>query len=263
MRQKIVVGNWKMYTTANSARQLAKAIVEGMDSTDRVVAVAVCPPFPYLALVGEILKGSRIALGAQNLFPEKDGAFTGEVSPTMLLDLGCTYVILGHSERRNKLGESDAFINHKVRVALAAGLHVILCVGETLDQREADQTEAVLDRQLIQGLAGLSVEAVTRLSIAYEPVWAIGSLGHHATLQQAQEAHAVIRRRFGQMFEETSAQTLTIQYGGSVKPENAAALLNGHGIDGALIGAASLNADQFLAIIRAGISEPQTKGEPA
>ena len=262
MRQKIVVGNWKMYTTATSARQLANAIVEGMDN-ERRVAVAVCPPFPYLALVGERLKGSRVALGAQNLFPEKDGAFTGEVSPTMLLDLGCTYVILGHSERRHKLGESDAFINHKVRVALAASLHVILCVGETLDQREAGQTEAVLDRQLVQGLAGLSGEAVTRLSIAYEPVWAIGSLGHHATPQQAQEAHAVIRRRFGQMFEETSAQTLTIQYGGSVKPENAAALLSGHGIDGALIGAASLNADQFLAIIRAGISEPQTKGEPA
>ena len=155
------------------------------------------------------------------------------------------------------------FINHKVRVALAAGLSVIFCVGETLDQREADQTEAVLDRQLRQGLAGLSADTVPRLSIAYEPVWAIGGHGHHATPQQVQEAHVVIRRRFGQMFEETSAQTLTIQYGGSVKPENAAGLLSQHGVDGALIGAASLNADQFLAIVRAGISEPQTEGEPA
>ena len=262
MRQKFVVGNWKMYTTAADARLLAKAVVDGVGIEDRV-SVVVCPPFPYLALVGEILKGSRVALGAQNLFPEKEGAFTGEVSPTMLLDLGCKYVILGHSERRHKLGESDTFINQKVRVALDAGLDVIFCVGETLDQREADQTEAVLDRQLIQGLAGLSADTLTRLSIAYEPVWAIGSLGHRATPQQAQEAHAVIRRRFGQMFGEKSAQTLAIQYGGSVKPENAAALLSRHGVDGALIGAASLNADQFLAIVRAGISEPQTEGESA
>ena len=168
IRQKFVVGNWKMYTTAAEARRLAKAIVEGVGREDRV-SVAVCPPFPYLALVGEMLMGSRVALGAQNLFPEKEGAFTGEVSPTMLLDLRCTYVILGHSERRHTLGESDAFINQKVRVALAAGLDVILCVGETLDQRETDQTDAVLDRQLVQGLAGLSAETVTRLSIAYEP----------------------------------------------------------------------------------------------
>jgi triosephosphate isomerase len=262
IRQKFVVGNWKMYTTAADASRLAKAIVDGVGREDRV-SVTVCPPFPYLGLVGEILKGSRVALGAQNLYPEKEGAFTGEVSPTMLLDVGCKYVILGHSERRHKLGESDTFINQKVRVALAAGLDVILCVGETQDQREADQTEAVLDRQLIQGLAGLSADTLTRLSIAYEPVWAIGGQGHHATPQQAQEAHAVIRRRFSQMFGEKSAQTLAIQYGGSVKPENAAALLSRHGVDGALIGGASLNADQFLAIVRAGISAAQTEGESA
>ena len=225
MRQKFIVGNWKMHTTAAEASRLAKAIVDGMGIEDRV-SVAVCPPFPYLALVGEILKGSRVALGAQNLYPEKEGAFTGEVSPTMLLDLGCKYVILGHSERRHILGESDAFINQKVRVALAAGLDVILCVGETLDQRKADQTEAVLDRQLIQGLVDVSADTLTRLTIAYEPVWAIGSSGHEATPQQAQEAHALIRRRFGQIFDEKSAQTLAIQYGGSVKPENAAALLS-------------------------------------
>jgi len=260
MHKKFITGNWKMYTTTAAATRLARTIVDGMSTKNRV-SVAVCPPFPYLALVGEILKGSRVALGAQNLFPEKEGAFTGEVSPTMLLDLGCKYVILGHSERRHKLGESDTFINQKVRVALAAGLDVILCVGETLDQREADQTETVLDGQLIQGLAGLSVDTLTHLIIAYEPVWAIGSLGHHATPQQAQEAHAVIRRRFSQMFGEKSAQTLPIQYGGSVKPDNAAALLSQPGVDGALIGAASLNADEFLAIVRAGISASQTKGE--
>jgi triosephosphate isomerase (TIM) len=260
MRQKLVVGNWKMYTTAAIASRLARAVADGVGTEDRV-SVAVCPPFPYLALVGEILKGSRVALGAQNLYPEREGAFTGEVSPTMLLDLGCKYVILGHSERRHKLGESDTFINQKVQVALAAGLDVILCVGETLDQREADQTEAVLDRQLIHGLSGLSADTVTRLSVAYEPVWAIGSQGHHATPQQAQATHAVIRRRFGQMFGEKSAQTLAILYGGSVKPENAAALLGRQGVDGGLIGADSLNADQFLAITRAGICNPQTEGE--
>jgi triosephosphate isomerase len=259
MRQKSVVGNWKMFTTAQEARRLAKAVVDGVGMEDRV-SVAVCPPFPYLALVAEILKGSRVALGAQNLCPEKEGAFTCEVSPTMLKDVGCKVVILGHSERRHKLGESDAFINQKVRVALAAGLDVILCIGETLDQRKVDQTEAVLGRQLIQGLADLTADTLNRLSIAYEPVWAIGNQGHHATPQQAQDAHALIRRRFGQMFGENSAQRLVIQYGGSVKSENAEALLSRPGVDGALIGGASLEANQFLAIARAGIREPKTRG---
>jgi triosephosphate isomerase len=181
----------------------------------------------------------------------------------MLLDLGCKYVILGHSERRHILGESDAFINQKVRIALTAGLDVILCVGETLEQRRADQTEAVLDRQLVQGLVNVSSGTLTRVTIAYEPVWAIGSSGHEATPQQAQDAHALIRRRFCQIYGEKSAQAVVIQYGGSVKPENAASMLNPHGVDGALIGGASLHADQFLAIVRAGISEPQTKGKSA
>ena len=265
IRQKFIVGNWKMHTTAADATRLAKAILDGisiMSGKDRV-SVAVCPPFPYLALVGEILKGSCVALGAQNLYPEMGGAFTGEVSPTMLLDLGCKYVILGHSERRRILGESDAFINQKVRAALTAGLDVILCVGETLDQRNSGQTEAMLDRQLTQGLADVSFGVLNRVTIAYEPLWAIGNLGHHATPQQAQDAHALIRRRVGQMFGEKSAQTLVIQYGGSVKPENAAALLGRPGVDGALIGGASLDAGQFLSIVRAGISEPQTQGKSA
>jgi triosephosphate isomerase (TIM) len=260
MPQKFVVGNWKMYTTAALASRLAKAVADGIGTEDRV-SVAVCPPFPYLALVGEVLKGSRVALGAQNLYPEKEGAFTGEVSPTMLLDLGCKYVILGHSERRQKLGESDAFINQKVQLALAAGLDVIFCCGETLDQRTANQTEAVLDRQIVQGLADLSADSLNRLTIAYEPVWAIGNHRHHATPEQAQNAHGVIRRRFGQMFDDNAAQKLTIQYGGSVEPENAAALLGRPGVDGALIGGASLHAEQFLDIVRTGISNPYTEAK--
>jgi len=265
MRQKFVVGNWKMHTTTADATRLAKEIVDGigtMSIKDRI-SVAVCPPFPYLAVVGEILKGSRVALGAQNLYPEKEGAFTGEVSPTMLLDLGCKYVILGHSERRHILGESDAFINQKVRIALTAALDVILCVGETSDQRNAGQTETVLDRQLSQGLVDVPAEILSRVNVAYEPVWAIGSSGHEATPQEVQEAHALLRRRFAQIFGEKPAQLLAIQYGGSVKPENASTLFSCHGVDGALIGGASLHADQFLAIVLAGVNEPQTIGKSA
>jgi len=262
MGQKFVIGNWKMNTTAAEARHLSQAIANGMGIEDSITVV-VCPPFPYLSLVGEILKGHRVALGAQNLYPEKEGPFTGEVSPTMLLDLGCQYVILGHSDRRHKLGESDTFINQKVQVALAAGLDAIFCVGETLEQRKADQTKKVLDRQLLQGLDGLSAATLTHLSIAYEPVWAIGSSGHHATPQQAQEAHTVIRHRFGQMFGERSAKMLAIHYGGSVNPENADALLRRPGVDGVLIGGDSLNAKQFLAIVKAGISETQSQVEAA
>ena len=265
IRQKFIVGNWKMHTTAADATRLAKAIVDGigiMRGKD-CVSVAVCPPFPYLALVGEILKATCIALGAQNLYPEEDGAFTGEVSPTMLLDLGCKYVILGHSERRRILGESDVFINQKVQVAVTAGLNVILCVGETLDQRKAEQTEAVLDRQLTQGLVDVLSGDLSRMTIAYEPLWAIGNLGHHATPQQAQDSHALIRRCFSRIYGEKSAQAVVIQYGGSVKPENAASMLTPRGVDGALIGGASLHADQFLAIVRAGISEAQIRGKSA
>lgn len=257
MRQKFIIGNWKMHTTAIDASQLAKAVVDGM-VFDNSVTVVVCPPFPYLGLVGDIFRYSHIALGAQNLFPDKAGAFTGEVSPTMLIDLGCKYVILGHSERRQILDESDAFINQKVKIALDCGLHVILCVGETLAQRNAKLTEAVLAQQLINGLAGLSADKLPQLSIAYEPVWAIGDDGHQATPQQANMTHAYIRHCFFQMFGKPSAQALIIQYGGSVNPDNAAALFSEQEIDGVLIGADSLNAEQFLAIIHAA-SKPTAK----
>jgi triosephosphate isomerase len=252
--QKVVVGNWKMHTTSVEAEQLAKGIIDGFDRSEHVTVI-LCPPFPYLALVGEMLKGTQIALGAQNMYPDKEGAFTGEVSPTMLLDLGCKYVILGHSERRHKLGESDAFINQKVECALAAGLNAILCVGETLEQRNAKQTETVLDSQLSQGLANVPPEFFSRLSVAYEPVWAIGNSLHHENPQQAQDALLLIRKKLSQICGEIRAQQMIIQYGGSVETENANAYLGQHDIDGVLIGGASLKADKFLAIVHAAIAE--------
>ncbi len=250
MRKKFVAGNWKMFTNLRSATQLAVSVVQGLRAED--VAVAVCPPFPYLAAVAEALQGSPIMLGAQNCYHEKEGAFTGEVSPAMLLDVGCTHVILGHSERRHKLGESDAFINKKVHAALAAGLNVILCVGETIEEREANRTEDVLDTQIAGSLADITADLLKRVVIAYEPVWAIGT-GRNATPEQAQEAHAYIRRRVGEKLGPAAAQSLLIQYGGSVKPDNAASLMKQPDVDGGLIGGASLQADSFLAIVRAAV----------
>jgi triosephosphate isomerase len=260
MRKKYIIGNWKMHTTTAEAVDLAKAIVKGVGNVEHI-GITICPPFTYLALVGEILKGSHVSLGAQNLYPEKEGAFTGEISPTMLHDVGCTYVILGHSERRHVMGETNRFINQKVLVALGASLTVILCIGETLDQRSTGQAEKVLAGQLVQGLAGVSADALPRLIVAYEPVWAIGSTGHHATPQQVQEMHAFIRRRFGLMFGDKAAQSLPIQYGGSVTPDIAAAFLSLHDVDGALLGGAGLIADQFIAIVHAGMSESQIEGK--
>jgi triosephosphate isomerase len=252
MRQKFIAGNWKMFTTRATAQQLAAAIAQGVGAEERV-SVAVCPPFPYLLPVAEAVRGSRVALGAQDVYPEKEGAFTGEVSPLMLLDCGCSYAIVGHSERRHIVAETDALINRKVKAALAAGLRVILCVGETLTEREANRTEPVLDTQLAGGLAGLNAGAMGNLVIAYEPVWAIGT-GCNATPDQAQQAHAFIRRRVADSFGEETASRLPIQYGGSVKPDNAAVLLAQPDVDGALVGSASLKADQFLAIVRAALA---------
>ncbi len=251
MREKFVAGNWKMYTTAATAKALATAVVQGLGAEKRV-RVAVCPPAPYLAVVAEALRGSAVELGGQNCYTEKEGAFTGEVSPTMLADVGCRWVILGHSERRHKLGETDAFVNRKVHAALAAGLHVILCVGETLEERQADRTETVLDAQLSGSLAGMDAAGMRRLVLAYEPVWAIGT-GVNATPEQAQQAHAYIRRKIAERFGEEAARALPIQYGGSVKPDNAAALLHQPDVDGGLIGGASLKAEPFLAIVRAAL----------
>src|SRR5437870_1495952 len=188
MRKKFVAGNWKMFTTAATAERLTSEVVEGLGSENRVT-VAVCPPFPYLECVAKVLGGSLVTLGAQNLYPEKEGAFTGEVSPVMLVDVGCRYVIVGHSERRHKLGETDNFINRKVKAALAAGLQVILCIGETLEERQANRTETVLESQLRGSLEDLAAESLAHLVVAYEPVWAIGT-GQNATPDQAQAAHA-------------------------------------------------------------------------
>jgi triosephosphate isomerase len=249
MRQPFIAGNWKMFTNTATARDLATAVVTGVGSSTSV-RVAVCPPFPYLATVADALRGSSVALGAQNCYPEKEGAFTGEVSPVMLADVGCRWVILGHSERRHVLGENDAVINRKIKAALAAGLGVIFCVGETLQEREEDRTESVLETQLTGGLDGLEAPEIGRMVVAYEPVWAIGT-GRNATPEQAQQAHAFIRRQIGKEFGEEAAAALLIQYGGSVKPENAASLLNQPDVDGALVGGASLKAEQFLAIVKA------------
>ncbi len=251
-RKKFVAGNWKMNTTAATAKRLASDIVAGLGAEDRV-AVAVCPPFPYLSLVAEIVRGSKIALGAQNAYSEEKGAFTGEVSPTMLRDVGCHLVILGHSERRRKLGESNAFVNRKVHVALGVGLQVILCVGESEEERQANQTEAVLHEQLSGSLAGIPGESLSRLVLAYEPVWAIGT-GQNATPDQAQQAHSYIRGQIRERFGEECARAFPIQYGGSVTPDNAASLMHAPDVDGALVGGASLNAEQFVAIVRAAIA---------
>lgn len=252
MRKLFIAGNWKMYTTAASAAELAAAVVSGVGPESRL-RVGLFPPFPYLSKVGDVIRNTPVALGAQNLYPEKEGAFTGEVSPTMLVDTGCRYVILGHSERRHKLGENNDFINRKVQAGLAAGLEVILCVGETLEQREANRTEQVLDAQLTGGLAGIKTEHLSKVVLAYEPYWAIGT-GRNATPDQAQQAHVFIRGKIGERFGEKAAAGLLIQYGGSVKPDNAASLLGQPDVDGALVGGASLIAGQFLGIIRAGLS---------
>ena len=250
-RPKFVAGNWKMYTLKASARELATAVRAGVP-TDGRVRVAVCPPFPWLAGVAEVLQGSAVAVGAQDVYAEREGAFTGEVSAGMLLDAGCKYVIVGHSERRHVLSERDDLINRKARAALEAGLSVILCVGEKLDERDANKTEAVLDNQLTWGAKDIPGAHVDRLVIAYEPVWAIGS-GRNATPEQAQQAHVFLRWRFSQLFGEKAANCLLIQYGGSVKPDNARSLLSQPDVDGALVGGASLSADSFLAIVRAAL----------
>ena len=251
MRKKFIAGNWKMNTRSIDAELLAAAVVKGLGNETRV-EVAVCPPFAYLPRVAQAVKGTPVALGAQNCYPKDDGAFTGEVSPAMLVDVGCQLVIVGHSERRQLFKETDAFINEKVHAGFKAKLRVILCIGETLDERKANQTEAVLDTQLTGSLAKITGDMLKNMVVAYEPVWAIGT-GVNATPQQAQDAHAFVRKRIGQLCGDAAAQSLQIQYGGSVKPDNAATLLGQPDVDGALVGGASLKAEDFLDIVKAGI----------
>ncbi|MGH7200875.1 MAG: triose-phosphate isomerase, partial [Planctomycetaceae bacterium] len=229
MRTFLIAGNWKMNTTLDSARALARAVASG--GTSAAVEVLVCPPFPYLLPVREALAGSRVLLGAQDAYFEPPGAFTGEVAMTMLRDIGCEYVILGHSERRHVLGEPDGLINNKTRAALAEGLTVILCVGETLAEREADRTEQVLQTQMAGGLDEIDAAQMAGIVIAYEPVWAIGT-GRTATPQQAQDAHRFLRGWLADRFGKPCGDRTRILYGGSVKPDNARDLLAQADVDG-------------------------------
>ncbi len=249
-RKLFVAGNWKMYTNLAEAKQLAGAIAKGV--TTDAMTVAVCPPFPWLTTVAEVIKGSHVKLGGQDCAIEKEGAYTGQVSAPMLLDAGCQYAIIGHSERRHGLNEKDELLNKKAHGALAAGLEVIFCIGELLAEREGNQTESVLERQLALGLAGMTAEQLKKLVIAYEPVWAIGT-GKVATEQQAQDAHAFIRQTIAKQFGKPAADGMVIQYGGSVKPDNAAKLLALPDVDGCLVGGASLKPELFLPIIQAGV----------
>jgi len=247
MRRTFIAGNWKMNLDRAAAVDLAAGVAKAAEGL-RGVDLAVCPPFGYLDAVAGAVAGSPVALGAQNVYHEPKGAFTGEISTAMLCDLGCRYVILGHSERRHVLGETDGDVNRKVHAALGAGLVPIVCVGELLEEREAGRTLEVIRRQFDGSLAGLSPGQMAGIVLAYEPVWAIGT-GKTATPEQAEEVHLDLRKIMADRYNEEVAQAVRIQYGGSVKPDNAADLLGRPNIDGALVGGASLKVDSFMGIV--------------
>lgn len=247
-RMPFIAGNWKMNKTVGEAvdlvRQL-KASISGLEG----VEVAVAPPFTALYAVGKELEGSSIRLAAQNLFWEEKGAYTGEVSPPMLKELGCQYAILGHSERRQFFGETDETVNRKMKAALGQDLKVIFCIGETLKEREGGKTFSVIERQITGGLKDIGKEEMKRIVVAYEPVWAIGT-GKTATPEQAEEVHRFIREKLEKLYSRGIAEEVRIQYGGSVTPENVKGLMNQKNIDGALVGGASLKSDTFSKIVR-------------
>jgi len=249
MRRKIIAGNWKMNKTLGEAMDLAKALkVKLINVKD--VDVVLCPPAPNLTAVFNIIKETNIKLGAQNMHWESSGAFTGEFSSAMLKSVGCSYVILGHSERRQFFGETDDNVNKKIISSLAEGLTPIVCVGETLEQRRSGITKNIVGQQVRGCLSGLTGDQVTSLVLAYEPVWAIGT-GVNATPEQAEEVHRFIRQLLAELYNTAVAESVCIQYGGSVKPDNAAELLSQPNIDGALVGGASLLADSFVDIVKA------------
>ncbi len=248
MRFPLVVANWKMHGTVAEGRALAAQVRDGL-KRPRGVEVVLCPPFTALVAVADALGGSAIGLGAQNCHWEKSGAFTGEVSPAMLVELGCRLVILGHSERRQQFGETDAQVNLKVQSALAHGLTPLLCVGESAHERSQGLTFTTVEGQLRAGLGGLSPEAVGRCIVAYEPIWAIGT-GVNATPAQASEVHGYLRGLLSELASKEIAQTVRILYGGSVKPENSGELMREPEIDGALVGGASLQAATFIGIVK-------------
>jgi len=248
MRQQLICGNWKMHGTGAETTTLIQALRAKLDGV-KGVEVGVAPPFPVLALAKQALAGSAIHLSAQNCHWETHGAFTGEVSAPMLKDVGCAWAIVGHSERRQYFGETDATVNKRTKAALRHGLLPIVCVGETLAEREAGQTLSVVERQIRTGLDGIAPADLKRLVVAYEPVWAIGT-GKVATTAQAQEVHAAIRGWLAALAGSEVAQAVRILYGGSVKGDNAADLLAQADIDGALVGGASLKADDFAKIVQ-------------
>ncbi|MBD3409320.1 MAG: triose-phosphate isomerase [Ignavibacteriales bacterium] len=250
MRRKVVAGNWKMHKNYSEAVSLVSDLKNELINENLKCDVIVCPPFTFLEAAHTVVKSSEIQLGAQNMHFEEKGAFTGEVSAEMLKSVGCEYVILGHSERRKIFEESDETINKKVRAALAAGLRPIFCIGETLEEREGGKMFDVLGTQLKEGLKEVDAEGMGKIIVAYEPVWAIGT-GKTATPDQAEEAHQFVRKTLGEIFDDGVAEKTVIQYGGSVKPNNAAELLAKENIDGALVGGACLEAESFLEIVRA------------
>ena len=247
-RKKVLAANWKMYKNPSQTRDFFRDFLPLISGNDRD-EIVVCPPYVDLPTAIETAKGSNVAIGAQNLHWEKEGAFTGEISAAMLLDVGCTHVIIGHSERRQHFGESDDVGNVKLKAALEAGLTPIVCVGEVLEEREAGLTEDVLRRQCTRAFYSISARKAGKLIVAYEPVWAIGT-GRTATPQIASQAHVVVRGEAAKAFGQEFADNLRILYGGSVKPENAKSLMAEEEIDGALVGGASLDPKSFAAIVK-------------
>lgn len=247
MRKPFVAGNWKMNLDRRAALALVAVLRERFGQRSDI-DLAVCPPFVYIGEVAHALAGSPIRVAGQNCCDQKGGAFTGEVSASMLLDVGATLVLVGHSERRHVYGESDELVNRKALTALSAGLDVILCVGETLAEREAKRTEKVVGSQLKHGLAGIDAQALRAVTIAYEPVWAIGT-GHNATPAQAGAVHSYLRGVLAGLYSESVAESVRIQYGGSVKPDNVTELMAVPEVDGCLVGGASLKAETFLPLL--------------
>ncbi|OGF01570.1 MAG: triose-phosphate isomerase [Candidatus Edwardsbacteria bacterium RIFOXYD12_FULL_50_11] len=248
MRKPIIAGNWKMHKNMSEAKALAEGIVQKVQKVEKV-QIVLCPPFTALGVVAEAIKGSNVELGAQNCHFEDKGAFSGEISTAFLIDAGCKFVIIGHSERRQYFVEDDALINKKIKKALSSGLIPIFCIGETLQERQKEQTFDVLKRQVLHGLQEVNLSDPERLIVAYEPVWAIGT-GMTASKEQAQEAHRYIRDLLAGLWGSETAEKIRIQYGGSVKPDNVTELMAQDDIDGALVGGASLEADSFSRIIK-------------
>jgi len=249
MRKTIIAGNWKMNNDLKESEKLIVDLKNLLQNEKPNCDVVVCPPYTSLSEASKLLKGSQIKLGAQNMHFEENGAFTGEVSASMLKSVGCEYVILGHSERRHIFGESNEMINKKIKKALSAGLKPIFCVGELLEERENGTTNDVVKKQILKGLAEISADDMKNIIVAYEPVWAIGT-GKTASPAQAQEVHEFIRDLIEITYSLEIANDLVIQYGGSVKPDNAKELISQKDIDGALVGGACLKADSFMGIIK-------------